>query len=759
MFAEKIGKRMLVVFLLVFSFMYRFLLMTMHTFPPGADIGLHESVVNSITVAEPNFFVNYYHMGGGVSATNPGYHVFLVFFGALTGAPDYLAHSMVAAFFSTIMVLCVLLVVRRVWSEPAAFIAAFLAAFSSSDISMLSWGGYPNIIALLLIPVVFYLFLRQSSFSLKVYLVTTSLLVAAMFLTHVFSALIFVAITVFTLFVSTVFSKWTQLSIRQAVSWLAPIVFGALLVSPYLFAIVPVYFGSEGTITGAVVETKQNLLATRLIPLEVVCLSFVPVFLFFVLSKRFNGKYLTIHAVLSAAWILVPAAMTQSYLLGVYLDYERFIYFLFVPVIIFTALLIESGSRAFSKIVCQVYNLITGIAAKTKLEWVRFRAATVSFHSFVYSAIVLCLLFLSLFSTPIFAAPNRGFDDAGYYQLMTSPKYDAIQWIKTNTPTNAVLVASAEYGWWLSGFAQRPTLSGANPKFLILAREIEPAEIARNLLRTDYFIDNGFMQVNYYRSHVDGNSFEVATMLNGSDILHPVLSIRDTDINVLYRNNDTAQHLNIEQSSITKMQIINGTNWASFQITAENQELVLTESITIYTGVRFAKVTINLQSKVEGISFDWLHVPFMSRGAPTQYGNSIGFVDSSVYGISQMIFPENQLGNKVFMQENPNTFKLVGSLDGESTAQMEFFTGFYQYQPSEDPQNSYVHELMANNAKTYLDSVSNLPLEFFDYQKAIDAWNISHVVVTDLESVPRFAFDPAFSIVYKSGEVAVFRVN
>ena len=34
-----------------------------------------------------------------------------------------------------------------------------------------------------------------------------------------------------------------------------------------------------------------------------------------------------------------------------------------------------------------------------------------------------------------------------------------MQWLKQNTPENSVLVADALYGWWLGGFAQRPTLS------------------------------------------------------------------------------------------------------------------------------------------------------------------------------------------------------------------------------------------------------------------------------------------------------------
>jgi len=733
--------------------------MTWNTFPPGADVGLHESVIKSISVGSTNFFLNYYHMGGGISATNPGYHIFMMFATTVTGAPDYLVHSMVVSFFSAITVLCAFLIVRRIWNESASFIAAFLVIFSPGDISMLCWGGYPNIIALILIPVVFYLYLQHSRFSLKIYLTVTSLLIGALFLTHVFSAFVFVTITIFTLFIGVIFSKRTMLSMRRIVSWMLPIVFGALLVSPYLFMIVPVYFSSEGTITGTILETKQTLLATRLIPIELVFLSIIPVFFFFALSKFYKGRYLTMHAVLFAAWILVPAVMTQSYVLGMYLDYERFQYFLFFPLIVCMALLIESGSRIFSQVTWHLYNSIKQRTNETRTGWLRITPNAIFPRKVVYSILVIVLLFFSLFYTPLLTAPNEGFDEASHYQVMTSSGYDAIQWIKTHTPTNSVLVSDAEYGWWLSGFAQRATLSAVSPQFLILAHETEAAEVARNILSSDYFIDNGILQVNYYKSNSYENSFEVTTRLNSSSIVYPFFSIKDTKISLLYRNNGTPQHLSFADFPITSTEVRNGSNWASFQITMENQLLVFTELVTIYTGVRFAKVSMSLQSKVEGISFDWFRVPFVSRGAPTQYGNSIGFVDSSVNALNQIIFPEGQLGTEIVLQENPDYFELVTNLEGESITHLEFFVGFYPYQSSKNIQDSNLDDLMENNSKTYFDNVSNLPLAFFDYKTAIKAWNVSYVAITSSETVQRFAVDPFFSLVYKNDEVTIFKIN
>jgi 4-amino-4-deoxy-L-arabinose transferase-like glycosyltransferase len=74
-------------------------------------------------------------MGGGVSATNPGFHIFVVAVTAMTGLPDYLAQALVASFFSALVSATSYLIVKTTWNKIAALMAALLVAFSSSDIA------------------------------------------------------------------------------------------------------------------------------------------------------------------------------------------------------------------------------------------------------------------------------------------------------------------------------------------------------------------------------------------------------------------------------------------------------------------------------------------------------------------------------------------------------------------------------------------------------------------------------------------------
>jgi hypothetical protein len=738
--------------------------MTWNIFPPGADIGLHESTVNSIMLGSSGFFWNYYHMGGGFSATNPGYHIFVVSIMAFTGVTDYAAQVIVAGFFSAMVALCTFLIVRRMWNESAAFIAAFLTVFSSGDLGILSWGGYPNAIALMLIPVIFYLYLQRSRFTLSAYLPVASLLIGAMFLTHVFSASVFIAIAMCILFVSALFSKRTGFSRSQIISWFSPIVVGVLLVAPYLVGILPAYFSSQGAITGTVSEMKQAVLETRIVPIEIVALSFIPVFLLFLLSKFHKGKYLTAYTVLLAMWIFIPAIMTQSSVFGLYLDYQRFLYFLYLPVIICVALLIEGAPNIIAKGINRARNWLKEKDG-VRLQNTPFNQP----RRLVYSLMVSGLVLSSVLAIPIFKAPYAGVAEVNSYQVMTKPGYEAIQWIRSNTAQGSVCVADANYGWWLSGFAQRPTLSAVDPQYLILTREFEPAKVATKLLTADYVIDNGLVEFQDDGPQVNGKH-ELSAKLNDSYFPYPFFGINDTEKSIVYRDNGSLQQLNFAEFPVTNAQIVNGSDQVTYRADRENQLFSYTEEITIYKGMRFAEVSITLQSKTQGINFEWLHFPFQSRGIPIQYANSIGMIDSNMQTLNQLIFPEGQLGASIFMQENPDFLEIVCNLEGKATLQINFFAGVSQLQLQPQPQTQtennqtnydydYLHNLMADNSATYQNRSAGLPIDFFDYRNAIDDWNITYIVVRKAEPISRFSEDPLFNLVFKNSEVSIFKVE
>jgi hypothetical protein len=81
---------------------------------------------------------------------------------------------------------------------------------------------------------------------------------------------------------------------------------------------------------------------------------------------------------------------------------------------------------------------------------------------------------------------------------------------------------------------------------------------------------------------------------------------------------------------------------------------------------------------------------------------------------------------------------------------------FYQ-----DPETkvNYFNSIITDNLNSFQAPVSDIALDIFDYQKAVDNWNISYIACRDSEILPKFVNDPAFSLVFINDKVAIFVVE
>jgi len=130
-------------------------------------------------------------------------------------------------------------------------------------------------------------------------------------------------------------------------------------------------------------------------------------------------------------------------------------------------------------------------------------------------------------------------------------------------------------------------------------------------------------------------------------------------------------------------------------------------------------------------------------------------------------------GQIIFTESPPALSSLNGylvldyNLAAKTTAGMSFSVGVYEYKldpkltavsPVKDWNDFYVN-LLDENAQNYTTHVSDLPLDVFDYHQALADQHVSYVAVRDSEQIPRFAKDPAFSLVFINNEVAIFQVH
>jgi hypothetical protein len=720
--------------------------MLWQTFPPGADIGLHASVINSITQSgNTNFLTDYYQMGGGVSLTFPGYHIFAAGIMIMTGMSDYMTQTIIVALFSSLIVLCAFLITRTAWSESAAFIVAFLVAISRFDVEMLLWGGYPNVITLLLIPLTFYLYLQRDRFSLTPFLVSTSILVGSIFLTHSLSAAVFVGITVGTVLFVMVSPKTFGTSRKNVLYWLLPIFGGAVLVSPFLASAVPAYLTANSTFTGTALINRA-LLATRVLSMDIVLALFACLLPYFLLSKKHKGRFFSLPVFLLIMWLLVPLLLTQGYLFGLYVDYNRFLYFLILPVIILFAVMIDHASGYFTQVI-DTLHVLTSQMQKTKktVNKLRSRILTRITRKTVYSTFVLGFVLIFLFTLPIFLTPWQGVTIQNFYQVMNNPGYQAIEWAKQNTPVGSVFVSDALYGWWLGGFAERPTLSAVPPQYLTVDQELPIATVTANLLDTDYIIDNGYIQVREDGGYIGRHNPEFLADLNWTPFPFAFFQFNDSEITLLSQNGGSVQSTDITQIPVTNMQLVGAqTDNPSIIVNKGNSDFNYSEILTVSKGVTFANMTIAIQSNNPSFSLDWINFILNSQGEFLQpSGNTVAMLDAGMKECGQLIFVENQPEISSFNSENPCITELSYNLQGKTTAEIQILVRIYQ----------------TDNVQTAKKPTVALPMTTFDYQAAMKEYSVSYIANRDFELNPKFADDPAFNLVFINNEVAIFKAK
>ena len=765
-------KHVVLLSIFAFAFIFRLLLMFWGTYPSGADIGLHNSVIYSITKSgNTNFLWNFYQMGGGVSLTFPGYHIFTAGVMLMTGLPDYVAQAVVVAFFSSLIVLCAFLITKSVWNERAAFVIAFLVAISRFDIEMLMWGGYPNVITLLLIPLTFYLYLQKDRFSTAPFLVSTSILAASIFLTHSLSAAIFVGVTALTVLFVLVSPKTFGTSRKTGLYWLLPLIFGAVLVSPFLVNAIPAYLAENASAPGVtgVSDITSATLSTRILPLELVLPLFAIILAFALFSKRFNGRFVTLPTLLLSTWLFVPLILTQGYLFGFIIDYNRFLYFVILPVLIFIAVLIDHGSTFFADIP-DTYRSLTSHMQKAKkntdkkIAWLSGHLT----HKTVYASFLLFFLLLCLLVIPLFVNPsaNMGQSVQSYYQVMDTPRWDAMQWIKSNTSANSVFVSDALYGWWLSGFAQRPTLSAVDPQYLTLARELPYAKNATYLLDTDYLVDNSLVQVRDDGGYIARHNPEILADLNWTYFPYSFFTFDAGETQIKYEVNGSPQSVNSSLLAVKGMRMERGNDQVSIIVSRGNDFFNYTQITTVYKGLRFVNLTSTLETAVPGVTFLWVDIDIQSKGALVyQDSNTVGLVDVGVKTLGQLIFRGDPPDTQVYSDENPARIHLEYSFQQKSEGQFQIMASAYsasnnpQYYVDKTSLKAYFNPIFAANVNSSSTPESVDFKEVFDYQTAIQTNNVSYVVCQIPEMQPKFSRDPTFSPVFINSEVAIFQVK
>ena len=762
------------------------------TFSPGADIGLHNSVVHSIISqgSKVDFLYNFYQMGGGLSLTFPGYHLFVAQIMILTGMSEYLVHTIVGSLFSSVMVFVFYLLTRTIWKESIAIVVAFFVAVSRFDIEMLFWSGYPNIVALLLIPVTFYLYLQKKRFTIFPFYISTSLLVGSIFLTHSLSSLVFVSILFSVIFFGLIFGQKIGTTRSEMLCWLLPVLFGALLVSPYLIQVIPKYL--TNTLSAEIIQATAS---TLIIPLEIILPIFAVVGFYFIFSKKYHKHYFTIPTILLVLWMVIPTMFTQVYIFGLYTDFYRFLFFITLPLIILISLFIDFGSTLLARIIDTYRTLIIQLNNNVKnTDQITYNRLTTKFlnklnknwsQPNLYTIFLIFFLLFCFFSTPLFLAPREGFVYHTFYQTMNEPLYQSIEWAKIYTPSEAIFVTEAHYGWWFSGFAQRPTWSAEEPQFLFLPREVPIAQVASNLLDTNYLFESSFIldnEIHNIQIREDGGYMarhnpQIFTCLNTTYFPYAFFNFNSYQTKILYEINGVPLSITLDKLPVIDMHMENDTQHTTVSIVREHEYFTCTQLTTAQAGSKFVNITTTLKTTQDNISLSELQTTLEVNASPigTQKPNTLGFLAKNINAFGQITFNNKNLPTINSTQYNSiyTEVYLNYNLDGKKQTETQISLTTYSTTNNPTLYNNNDKNILNNffnnqiNLNLKPENRDNLPIPTpFNYQTELKINNITYVAVTrSYEAYSnaamrlKFANDPLFNLVFINSEVAIFEVK
>lgn len=742
--ATRHKRTVLLLAIFCFAFLFRAALLFHNEYPPSSDIGLHGSIINLILDGGELPSWNPYHMGGEPLATPPGFHFFVSTLIMLTGMPLLFAQLITAAFFSAFIVFPAYLISKRIWRNPnAGLIAAFFAAISALSVEMISWGGYTNIVSLALIAVIFYLFLRDIDQPSHFHLLMGTLLCGSLILTHTFTLFIFFPIVAL-YFVLLLIGKWQRLKEMKILAALrffgASVALGILAVSPWILRVASFYMdvSAEGALTGGL-GNRNLMLANRSVEPIILTLfiALIPAVLMFKASRK---RYFDRGSLMLVAWFIVPIVMTQAYIFGIFTDYSRFMYFIDFPGII----IISGGLFYFCRLTSVAINIYP------RINWNKIKKIL---PVIVFTAFIFCFIIASLWS--IF--PHEAMKRVNFYSTIQRPEANALEWIKNKTPGNSVFVADHLYGWWLSGIAERPTLSAASLEFLIYSHELEIAKSAQLLLDTDYYIDNSLIQVREDGPYLSRHNPEFS-----------IETWRGEPYTLFYfQNNETKLEHNQENTTLSDMKItetptlLKNQNSAVLTMTYENDFFTVKKTVTVYQGVRFAELSYEIETKNAQINaFDAKFTLYTTADRNITIHDEptpmiIEAYNSFYEAAGQVIFTEtNPL---IELKKNTTNCAEITYNSQNSSIQAKMLVGVVDVEDLSYPYE--VNIVYSELASSPLETVTSEPLITWNYIEMMKEYDVSYVICRDQTVYLKFSEDPKFQIVFKGGKVAVFQVT
>ena len=734
--------------------------MSMDGVLPGNDPAVHLGKAKAIVV---NKGANY----SEVPWYPPLFHAFLAVLLLFVGTVDVMVASMVlryvVAIINVLIFLSTYLLARRLLGRGVAIASAVFTILSVPLFEIICWGGYANFLGIAFIALIFYIMNTDYGSSVRAFLLF--LVTFALVLTHQLATFVFLLVFVPAVLIGAIRSK------RRFLTFLAVVLGGGLAILAWYAEVILRY--SSVLVSHLFFEMKEYVYSLPHVSLNslikvfgaILFLALAGIPLTFLLLKR--RKALSAYQLL-ILWLAVPFFFSQSYFFGLYVPYERFIYFLATPMAIFAGVIVYSLAK-----------LPAFIASNLSLKMEKKRKVLNFAQVFTLAILVI------LFSFQGFLSLQRLQSLPQYYEVTGIAGYNSGKWLKQYSISDGAVVVSEKPGTWFHVISDHKTIEETNPLF---GRNV----VAEAVLYLFYEMEN---TLTLTREYTSGDSISGQVMyVSVYNAWTKALSIPDNYVYVNYTDihgksavvslSETAKKIYWTQRSVDESQLV--SEYSHDLFTLEKVVTVHSESSAInlewrftahqdLVGIKlrvfsFTEPSLNyMEAFVPGVlewqnpwdkpsfnmSDDWALV----ECPPNNLGGNIAAMLDVENGLLVVLefddFPEwfniGALGNR-FIDALRVGYEFGNFTEGASQ-EISFSVLLYSFESRD------IERWTQDALKQLLDSRTNLPVQERDFLTYIKEYNIEFVVIDSQQLLLNVDSSPILDRVYANDKFVIYAIR
>jgi hypothetical protein len=689
--------------------------------------------------------------------------ILISFTGATSLAQLIFLEKALAVLIDWLLFFSVYMIGSKFFGKKIGGIAAVLLLFCFPMYELNLWGGYTTVLGLAFMFLLFlYLPLAMKNFG---HIVVAFFVAFSLVLSHQLTAFVTVLILPPIILFMLIKSRGTHIKALIAVilgGGLAFFLYYFQAMLPYLGVLIEHVFFMQKTMTYQIPATTLNAFMVNFGFVFIISLAGIFIAFF---SFRVKKEFLPFLILFLS--FLVPFVLAESYLFGLYLPFQWFIYYLMPPMVVLAAVSISFAADQVS-----VFYL------KYENSWKKFRLRAVT----VFVVALVFLLFVFRFGTVY----GRIMEGSVYYSTSDVKAYDAGVWLSTNFPDEATVVVTEVPGYWFSLFSGKNVIAETDPV-------IERNAIAASVLELAYEIEHPLTLVRAYDMTKGDVADENYVSLN--DVWYKVSYSAGDGNFISYRTNGIYKE-RIPLSNFTRESVFEDQNSPkNLTFRYFNDEVIITQTILVQNDTYPINVAWSLAPKESEITnvtlyvstfFD-LHFSFEEAYVPgvldwenpwnsssysqgdgwavvdfsrsTLTGNYLGFYDATKEVVFAMNFHElPDWGNVGVLASNQiDAVRFQYNFDKVNVNQTASFT--YQY--TTFSKNSFPEMPNITDLTSLFDfkPAAEFELKSRDYHEYIRDENIRFLVYDKNQLDTKIIRSKLLELVYSNDRYVIFRVK